>query len=97
MTLLKFKNGTKQIGRKGIISLKHKINASPKIKGAILLLFKPFPKLKSRLKGIKTHRHTYMSICQIENPDQLSPYAREIYDALQDNLRPNRQRPERVK
>jgi hypothetical protein len=90
------KDRNRQIGRKVIISLKHKINANPKLKEAILLLFDPFPKLKSRLKGIKSHRHTYMSICQIESPDQLSPTARQFYDNLSEAITSqNPQQPKR--
>ncbi len=85
------KDRSRQIIRKIIIELKHKINANPRAKEAILLLFKPFPGLKSRFKGIKSHRHTYMSICQIERPDQLSPLARSYYDAFSENIRGTKQ------
>ena len=80
------KNRSRQLGRKAIITVKHKINANPKLKAAILLLFAPFPGLKARIKGIKSHRHTYMSICQIETPAQLSPDAKKIYDKLYENI-----------
>jgi len=80
------KNRSKQLGRKVIIGMKHKINANPKLKAAILLMFTPFPGLKTRIKGIKSHRHAYMSMCQIETPEQLSPYARKIYEALKENI-----------
>ena len=82
MSLLSLKNRSKQLGKQLIISLKHKINANPKLKEKVLLLFEPFPKLKERLKGIRTHRHAYMSMCEIESPEQLSPRARHIYDEL---------------
>ena len=82
MALLSLKSRSKQLSKKVIISLKHKINANPKLKEQILLLFKPFPKLKERLKGIRTHRHAYMSMCEIESPEQLSPRARQLYDEL---------------
>ena len=80
------KDRSRQIIRKVIIELKHKVNANPRVKETILLFFKPFPGLKSRLKGIKSHRHTYMSICQVEKPDQLSPLARTYYDALSEAI-----------
>ena len=86
MSLSSLKNRPKQIGKKVIISLKHKINANPKLKERILLLFKPFPKLKERLKGIRTHRHAYMSMCEIEGPEQLSPHARQLYDELKKSI-----------
>ena len=86
MSLLSLKNRLKQFSKKVIISLKHKINANPRLKEQILLLFKPFPGLKERLKGIRTHRHAYMSMCEIESPEQLSPRAREIYDELKKSI-----------
>ena len=86
MALSLFKSRSKQLSKKAIISLKHKINANPEFKEHILLLFKPFPKLKERLKGIRTHRHAYMSMCEIEKPEQLPLRARQLYDELKESI-----------
>ena len=86
MTPSLFKNRSKQLSKKVIIHLKHKINANPKFKEQVLLLFKPFPGLKERLKGIRTHRHAYMSMCEIERPEQLPGRARKLYDELKASI-----------
>ncbi len=86
MALSSLKSRLKQLSKKVIIPLKHKINANPKLKEKVLLLFKPFPGLKEKLKGIRTHRHAYMSMCEIESPEQLSLRARQLYDELKNSI-----------
>jgi hypothetical protein len=80
------KDRSRQIVRKVVIELKRRTDHCPRVKKALFLLLKPFPGLESKLKGIKLHRHSYMSICQIEKPDQLSPAARQFYDNLSEAI-----------
>ena len=66
-----------------IMSLKHRIDAKPKLKRYILWLFKPFPGLKNKFKSIKpANKLAYLTMKRIDNPKQLPHRARQIYNDL---------------
>lgn len=67
-----------------IMSLKHRVDAKPKLKRYILWLFKPFPGLKNKFKSIKpANKLTYLTMRRIDNPEQLPYRARQIYNDLE--------------
>ena len=66
-----------------IMSLKHRVDAKPKLKKYILLLFKPFPGLKNKFKSIKpASKLAYLTMRRIDKPEQLPHRARQIYTDL---------------
>ena len=66
-----------------IMSLKHRIDAKPKLKRYILLLFKPFPKLKNKFKSIQpASKLAYLTMRHIDKPEQLPYRAQQIYNDL---------------
>ncbi len=78
-----FKDRSRQLVRKIIIDFKHKINANPRAKEAILLLFEPFPRFKARIKGIEAlTSDAYKKMYYFDGPGQLPPQAQKIYVEL---------------
>ena len=66
-----------------IMSLKHRVDAKPKLKRYILWLFKPFPKLKYKFKSIQpASKLSYLTMRRIDTPEQLPYRARQIYHEL---------------
>lgn len=79
---------SKQYAKSIIMSLKHRIDAKPKLKKYILWFFKPFPGLKNRFKSIKpANKLTYLTMRQIDKPEQLPYRARQIYNDLEKALK----------
>ncbi len=67
-----------------IMSLKHRIDAKPKLKRYILWLFKPFPGLKNKFKSIRpANKLAYLTMKRIDNPEQLPYRAQQIYNDLE--------------
>ena len=94
MALSVFKSGSKRLSKKVIISLKHKINANPKLKEQILFIFKPFPKLKSKIKGIEALTDdAYRKMYRFNSYEQLPVDAQKIYSELKKAV----ENPKRVK
>jgi len=67
-----------------IMSLKHRVDAKPKLKRYILWFFKPFPGLKNKFKSIRpANKLTYLTMRRIDNPEQLPYRARQICNDLE--------------
>lgn len=75
-----------------IMSLKHRVDAKPKLKRQILWFFKPFPGLKNKFKSIRpANKLAYLTMRRIDNPEQLPHRARKIYGDLEKAVK-NRER-----
>ena len=67
-----------------IMSLKHRVDAKPKLKRYILWFFKPFPGLKNKFKSIRpANKLAYLTMRRIDNPEQLPYRARQICNDLE--------------
>ena len=68
-----------------ILSLKHKIARSPKLRRMVFILLKPFPKLTARLKRVGQASFYSTPPFQTQTRDDLhdlSPRAKQIYTQL---------------
>ena len=91
MTLSSAKNQSKKLAKKAIISLKHKVNANPKFKEKIMVLFKPFPGLKAKLKGVDANTdNAYMKMFRFDSQDQLPNNAKEFFKELNSAIKTKR-------
>lgn len=68
--------------KKNILSLKHVINARPKLKMKIMSILNQFPKFKNKIIMIKPNDSYKRSIFKNENLDELSVTTRMIYSDL---------------
>ena len=85
------KNRTKRSVIAVIVSLKHKVNANPKLKEKLLVFFRPFPGLKAKLKSVDANTdNAYMKMFRFDSPDQLTARAREVYEKLHDAVEAKR-------
>lgn len=72
-----------RVVKKALISLKHRINAHPKLKVKVLNVLNSFPALKTRLKRVgQVNRLTQYTIAHVKGPIGLSPQVKKIYTDL---------------
>ncbi len=77
----------RRVLKQTLLSLKHRINANPKLKMKLMSILSHFPGLKARLKSIEqVDYHAQTTITQIDGPAQLSPRAKKIYNDLKKEI-----------